>query len=55
MQKLSFEENRRGRLFRKSPIYDVMSKKTWLSSPENFVERKFEFSNFNNFLLKTHT
>jgi hypothetical protein len=25
-------------LFRKSPIHEVMSKKTWSSSPENFVQ-----------------
>jgi hypothetical protein len=43
IRKWPFEENRRGRLFRKSPIYEVMSKKT------------FEFSNFYNFLLKIHT
>jgi hypothetical protein len=54
IQKWPFEENRRGCLFRKSPIYEVMSKKTWSSSPENFVQRKFEFSNFYNIFLKTH-
>ena len=40
--------------FWKSPIYEVKSKKTWSSLTKNFIQRNFEFSNFNFFSLKIH-